>query len=216
MPGKGKTTQGKQTRKANDVRDEKFADLIAKGVQPSEAYVKAGFRKTKNVSVLANHKLNSVTLTPLLEQRKAYFRSIADVEAAQIIGAQQEIAFASIEDALDNNGNLDFVKAKANGSVKLIKRISRQATKYGESVSVEFYSRTDALSQLADMLGLKQMPKTNLADAELVKLRNAIEAWAKKKGTTYETEVRLYLDNFSETVKPEIKDKLVSELGTVG
>ncbi|MBX3288361.1 MAG: terminase small subunit [Acidobacteria bacterium] len=149
-------------------RDEKFVDLVAKGTSPTEAYKKAGFKDTKNARINASQKLANPNTQALLEQRKEFYRSIADVEAAQIIGAQQEIAFGSIEDALDDTGRLDFEKAKKNGSVRLIKKISRQHTQHGENVVVEFYSRTDALNQLADMLGLKQQPRQNEADLKRI------------------------------------------------
>lgn len=193
-------------------RDDKFVDLVAKGKAPSEAYVEAGFNKTKNASVLANRKLKQGKIQTLLDKRKAHFRSIADVEALDIIGAQAEIAFGSIEDALDNRGILDFAKAKKNGSAKLIKKISRSQTQYGESVVVEFYSRTDALGQLSDILGLKQAPKQNEADRALLDLKSKIDTRAKEKGVSYTEELQYVMQNHSEAILPEIAQRLTSEL----
>ena len=136
-------------------------DLVAKGETATDAYKRSGHKATKSAGIQASQKLNTPIIQEALEKRRAYFRSIADVDAKDIIGAQAEIAFASIEDAMDDEGVLDFAKAKENGSAKLIKKISRQQTKYGETVAVEFYSRTDALAQLADILGIKQKPREN-------------------------------------------------------
>lgn len=199
-------------QKKSPGRDDKFVDLVAKGKAPSEAYVEAGFNKTKNVSVNANQKLKQPKIQSLLEQRKAHFRSIADVEALDIIGAQAEIAFASIEDALDDQGILDFVKAKQNGSAKLIKKISRSQTQYGESIAVEFYSRTDALGQLTDILGLKQQPKANEADIELDRLRSIMMAWAKESDTPIEQIYQFVRERYGTVLPKNVTQQLVSDL----
>jgi hypothetical protein len=174
-------------------KEQKFVDLVAKGVGHRDAAIKAGY-SARSAHTLAARLLNKVVICDALEKRREYFRSIANVEAKDIIGAQAEMAFASIEDALDDAGHLDFAKAKANGSAKLIKKISRQQTKYGETVAVEFYSRSDALGQLTDILGLKQMPKSNEADNEAIAKKivaqlvdsgkfkpEEAEAWAKER-----------------------------------
>jgi len=139
-------------------RDERFVDLVAKGVSPTDAYKAAGFTThAGSASAGANRKLKDDKLASLLEQRKAHFRAIADVDAIHIMGAWQEIAFSSIEDAFDDNGNFDFAKAKETGAIRNIKKISKQHTQNGESISVEFYGRDQALSQLTEILGLKHL-----------------------------------------------------------
>lgn len=148
-------------------KEEKFVDFVAKGCGHAEAAEKAGYSK-RSAGTLASRLLNNPEVKDAIQARREYFRSIADVDAKDIIGAQVEIAFASIEDALDDKGNLDFAKAKKNGSAKLIKKISRSDTKYGENVSVEFYSRADALGHLSEILGLKQMPRENATTLERV------------------------------------------------
>lgn len=148
-------------------KERKFVDLVAKGVGHEKAATQAGY-SARSSHTLASRLLQKVEIQDALEKRREYFRSIADVEAKDIIGAQVEIAFASIEDALDDDGRLDFKKAKENGSAKLIKKLSRQQTKHGETIAVEFYSRTDALGQLSDILGLKQMPRENAVTLERV------------------------------------------------
>ena len=159
------------------VKEQKFVDLVAKGTGKAEAAKQAGY-STRNAAVLASELQKKPNIVTALEERRAFFRSIADVEAKDIIGAQAEIAFATIEDALDDDGRLDFKKAKENGSTKLIKKISRQQTKYGETVAVEFYSRSDALGQLTDILGLKQNPREN-ADT-LAKVLRSYSFWCER------------------------------------
>lgn len=143
-----------------NAKQQKFVDAVSNGVGHRDAALAAGY-SAKSAHALASRLLNNVKVRTALEERQEYYRSIANVESAEVIGAYKEMALASIEDALTDAGELDFVKAKLNGSAKLIKKISRQQTKYGETVAVEFYSRTDALNQLSDILGLKQMPRAN-------------------------------------------------------
>lgn len=211
MPTKKPIDKAKSAKKPKlTTQDEQFVDKVAKGVAASRAYVEVGHKSTKNNRKSAGDKLRKPHIQQALEERKAYFRSIADVEAKDIIGAQQEIAFASIEDALDESGRLDFNKARENGSAKLIKKIARQQTQYGENVTVEFYSRTDALSQLADMLGLKQAPRQNEAD-----LKKTVDA------------LREYLERFPDADREQAidvfskgrnvpREAIASQLGTIG
>jgi hypothetical protein len=105
------------------------------------------------------------------------------------------MAFASIEDSMDENGALDFAKAKKNGSAKLIKKITTQHTKNGTNTIVEFYPRTEALSQLSDILGIKQLPKTNDKDRE---------AWASEIAAKI-------AERTGATVSPELAQRLLSE-----
>jgi hypothetical protein len=49
-------------------------------------------------------------------------------------------------------------------------------------------------------------------DPQLAQLKQMITARAGSKGTSYEAELRLYLDNYADTVVPAIKEKLISEL----
>lgn len=163
-------------RKLNH-KEQKFVDAVAKGVGHEQAAIYAGY-SPKSARTLAARLLQNVAISIALEKRREYFRSIANVEAADIIGAQVEIAFATIEDAHDENGRFDYQKAVKTGAAKLIRKISRQYTKFGETVAVEFYSRTDALGQLTDILGLKQMPKEN---AETVaKVLSSFNLWLEK------------------------------------
>lgn len=215
-PGTKSTTKPRTAKAAAErkptPRDERFVDLVAKGMPATEAYKKAGFKATKNANTNAAQKLAKPSTQSLLEKRKAFYRSIADVEAAQIIGAQQEIAFASIEDALDDTGRLDFKKAKKNGSVRLIKKISRQHTQHGENVVVEFYSRTDALNQLADMLGLKQQPKPNTD--ETAQFMQLIKQQAEATGRSVAEEAAIALEvlgqaNYPAHLRKQIEQELI-------
>lgn len=158
-----------------------FVDAVSLGKSHRDAAVEAGY-SLKSASVIASKLLNLGKVQTALQERQEYYRSISDVQPEEVIGAHKEMAFASIEDALDDNGRLDFAKAKANGSAKLIKKISRQQTKYGETVAVEFYSRTEALGQLTDILGLKQAPRDNSVSIESA--LKAFNIWSDKNPST--------------------------------
>jgi len=142
-------------------KEAKFVDIVAKGsTSKLQAAIQAGY-SPKTAHVTAYETLSKPRIQEALKERQFYYRSIAEVDAKDIIGAYQEMAFASIEDALDENGGLDFEKAKANGSAKLIKKITKQHTQNGVNTIVEFYPRTEALGQLTDILGIKQLPREN-------------------------------------------------------
>src|SRR6185369_3149383 len=87
-------------------KEQKFVDLVASGMNKAEAARKAGYAP-KNAAVIASEALRKLNVSMALEERREYFRSIASIEAKDIIGAHVEIALTSIEEALDDDGRLD-------------------------------------------------------------------------------------------------------------
>lgn len=174
-----------------NVKQQKFVDAISKGMGHRDAAIHAGY-SPNSAAELASRLLNLVKIRTALQERQEYYRSISDVQPDEVIGAYKEMAFASIEESLDDRGYLDFQKAKANGSAKLIKKISRAQTQYGETVSVEFYPRTDALGQLTDILGLKQAPRTNAHDIDVIAREVAdrliAKGWSESEAKAYVAE----------------------------
>lgn len=189
-------------------KEEVFVEAIANPAVSSntQAALLAGYSEN-TACAIANENLNKPYIQTAIEKRKAEYRALADVEAKDIIGAQQEIAFASIEDALDDDGYINFPKAKQNGAAKLIKKISRTPNKYGEAVTVEFYSRSDALNQLADILGIKQMPKEN-ENSHWVRAAQTLIS----KGSAKDIQEAIQLLKEAEfQITPEIETALISE-----
>lgn len=177
MPAK---KEQKGRRSLND-RDMRFVDGIAKGKSQAQAYRDAGFEADHTARTNAVTKVRSPAIQEAIAARRAEFRAMADVEAKEIIGAHTDIAFSSIEDLLDENGNLDLEKARENGSIRLIRKLTRQVTKNGANFSFELYSRTDALNQLTEILGLKQMPRENAES--MTKVMNSYNLWLEKNPT---------------------------------
>lgn len=175
-------------------KEQKFVDGVAKGLGYGVAAVAAGY-SMRSARTLAARLLKKVHINEALDKRREYFRSIADVEVKDIIGAQAEMAFASIEDALDENGYLDFAKAKLNGSAKLIRKISRVHTKYGETVAVEFYSRADALDKLSNILGLYQQARPNTETIE--KAITAYREWIQDNPNASAEESQVWMQRFA-------------------
>lgn len=215
MAGRQKKENGSEAIKTPKLtkRQEKF---VAAAADPNvksytEAAKIAGY-SPKTAGAIAGENLQKPEIFEAIEKRKKILAELAQVTDQHIFGATAEIAFSSIEDALDDSGYLDIAKAKKNGSISLIKKITRNPTKYGETVAIEFYPKDAALARIGEYLGMKQQDRSNEADANLIKIRTAIEARAKDRGVTFNEELQLYLELVGSTIVPEIKDKLASEL----
>lgn len=150
-------------------RQSKFVDAMVDPQTKSqtEAAKKAGYAKNR-LRQTAHETVTKSYIQEAIKNRKAKLAQLAEVTEKEVMGATVEIAFASIEDALDDDGNLDFAKAKENGSVSLIKKITRNPTKYGETVSVEFYPKDAAQTRLGEYLGMKTQDKKNPQDIEAI------------------------------------------------
>lgn len=192
-------------------RQQKFVEAVAdpKVKSNTEAAKRAGYSK-RTAAQIAEENLRKPEIFEAIEKRKAKLAELAQVSVVQVLGATAEIAFASIEDALDDRGYIDIPKAKQNGSISLIKKITRNPTKYGEAVAIEFYPKDAAQARLGEYLGMKQQDRINEIDTQLTQIRNAIEIRAKERGVDFHEELKVYLE-YSPDV-PEIKEKLANEL----
>lgn len=200
------------TKRKLTKRQQKFVETASDPNIKSntEAARRAGYSKhTAREAAVEN--LAKPHIFEAIEKRKAKLAELAQVTQLQILGATAEIAFASIEDALDDNGHLDIAKAKKNGSISLIKKITRNPNKYGETVAIEFYPKDAAQARLAEYLGMKQQDRINEADDDASRLRHLIEVRANEKGIPVEEEFKSWLEHYSTGVRPEIREKIVNE-----
>jgi len=175
-------------------RQDKFVDAIISPETKSqtEAALKANY-SPNTAKVIASENLTKPYIVEEIQKRKERLARLAEVHEKEVMGATVEIAFASIEDALDDDGNLDFAKAKANGSVSLIKKITRNPTKYGETVAVEFYPKDQAQARLGEYLGMKTKDKENPVD-----VITKIEQDAAERGKTVAEHVEDLAKGFRE------------------
>lgn len=141
-------------------KQEKFADGIADNLPVNAAAINAGYSKN-TAHVDAYQYLEKPSIKARIEERKAECAKLAQVTREQIIGATVLRAFATIDDALDENGFLDIEKARETGAIHLIKKISKTHTQHGVNTAVEFYSNESAQDKLANYLGLEKAPQTN-------------------------------------------------------
>jgi hypothetical protein len=208
---KKKPAEGQETPKLTK-RQEQFVVAAADPHVKSntEAAKIAGY-SPKTASSIAEENLRKPEIFGAIEKRKRMLAELAQVTDQHIFGATAEIAFASIEDALDDSGHLDIAKAKRNGSISLIKKITRNPTKYGETVAIEFYPKDAAQARLGEYLGMKQQERANDSDVKLTLVKNAIESRAKERGVSFQDELKVYIE-LSPMIAPDLKEKLASEL----
>lgn len=151
-------------------RQEKFVDKMIDPeiTSPKRAAIEAGY-SPDSAAVIASENLNKPYILEAIEKRKADAALFANVTGEQVIGATAQRAYATIDDAFDENGNFSIVKARETGAVHLIKKLTKTRTKYGENIAVEFYSNESAQDRLGQYLGLEKLPDLNpntVKDAE--------------------------------------------------
>lgn len=212
--GKEKKTDKPKPKPAKRLPTEpqqKFIDNVVAGKNHTDAYADA-FPKSARSSAGSNaaRLMKDDTISREITRRKEKAARNANITAAQVMGATAMIAFADIRDAHDADGYFDYKKAVKTGAVALIKKMTRKTTQFGEDVSVEFYSKKDALDRLGDYLGMRVAVAAPSDD--LAKLKQAIEMAADRAGTTYNAELGYFLENFAGLYKPEIVQKLTSEM----
>ncbi len=165
-----------EKKKVLTTRQERFIKEMASPniKSATEAAIKAGY-SAENARIIASENLTKLNITAEIEKRKKQLAALAGVDKAQIIGAAARSAFASIDDALDESGHFDIDKARRTGAIHLVKKLTRVHTRYGENVSVEFYSASEARQELADYFGVKQQPREN--EQKLANTVRAVVDW---------------------------------------
>ena len=206
-----KTASKSGVKKKLKPAQEKFIENVAKGMNQTDAYQDA-YPKAKRSTARNNaaRLLANASISDAVKTRKEEAALHANVTNAQVLGATAKIAFASIEDAHDEQGYFDYQKAVKSGAVEIIKSISRTPNKYGEAIKVEFYSKQGALDRIGDYLGMRQKERDNETDKEIAGLVQDLHRLAEKNGTTFEEEKAVFLEDTR--LKPEIRQQLATEI----
>lgn len=112
--------------------------------------------------------LQQRNIVDAIENRKRLAAEFCNITPEQIIGATALRAFATIDDAFDENGNFDIKKARKTGAIHLIKKLEKTPVGF----KVEFYSNESAQEKLGNYLGLDKAPEAN---NDVASLKLAIE-----------------------------------------
>lgn len=184
-----------KTKKPLTKRQQKFVKEYTKPDTKSatQAALAAGY-SPKSAAESASENLKNSYIFEQIEMRKRRAERLAKVTPEQVLGATAAIAFSSIEDALDKNGYFDFTRAQETGAVEMIKKINRNPTKYGEAVSVEFYSKSEALAKLGNYIGVEKFAPA-VQTEELERFVTITRTVAEKNGLTVEETLRLAVKN---------------------
>lgn len=140
----------------------KFIELMSQGdaVSGTQAAKDAGYAPG-SAHVQASRLLANDNIRQEINTRKAIVAEHCQIKAETIIGDAVLQAMSTIKDVVDENGHFDMGKACESGGIHQIKELTFTQTKFGENVRVVMYSRSEARRELADYLGIKQMPREN-------------------------------------------------------
>lgn len=168
-----------QATKTTSPATEKFVDLMAMGTPVDPQMLRAvADELTGNCTPgkeMPSHGLayrQAKRLQTLIQERKRLAAQFHNVTPEDVIGATVMRAFASIDDAFDDDGNFDIQKARESGAIHLIKKLEK--TRFG--FKVEFYDAAAAQDKLGNYLGLERAPQQEAQDT--TSLKSGIEVVA--------------------------------------
>ena len=143
-----------------------------------------GFPNIDHIKAFAKNR----RLQSKIEERKQLALQFANVTPEMVLGATAMRAFASIDEAFDENGQFDMKLARASGAIHLVKKL--ETTQYG--IKAEFYSNETAQQQLANYMGMEFQPREN-NDAPSLKaaVEAAAKAMAQEMGVEVTHEIRV-------------------------
>lgn len=187
-------------------RETTFVENVAAGENQTKAVVKAGYSK-KSAKVIGSQLASKTIVQDAIRERKNRAFDANHISAEMVIGALNEIAFAPFDLLFNDDGTADLAAAKRYGLTHLIKKLKLTQTPFGQKAEVEFYSRLEALKELAD-LGQIRIPQQELENERIrSNFEYAVRVFAGNHGADVETERRKFLAHY-ERHNPEYFDTL--------
>jgi phage terminase small subunit len=172
------------------LKQEKFIEGVVQHGNAAKAARDAGY-SPKTAKVIASENLTKPNVREHIERRKVAAMASAHIHTDVIVGSLVDIAMATLDDVLDSKGRFDIKKARANGSIHAVKRIT--PTQHG--VSVEMYSRLDAIAQARDNFGMKQEPRANTyEETRRMEVEKEIDKISESEGCDRPTAARMLRD----------------------
>jgi hypothetical protein len=182
-----------KVKKKSKPRDQFIENMANPDVKnQTEAYQDAYGCDEATARVNASRLLANANILESINNRKKEVAKHAKVTPEQVIGATALRAFATIDDAFDDDGNFSMKKARETGAVHLIKKITRARNKFGVTVSVEFYSNETAQDKLGNYLGLEKAPQAN--SPEIDAARALLDSLVNEKGYTRNKAIKVVLE----------------------
>lgn len=148
-----------------------FVSALAKGLNQTQAYQKAypnvGYNTARTCSsqLFANPNISE-------EVKRRIHRALQhnNVTPEEVIGHAARQMRTSMEDIVDENGNVNLEKAKENGAIDYIKKLkkTRNVTENGtyETVEVELLNSETARKELANYIGIERLPDINIVQIQ--------------------------------------------------
>jgi phage terminase small subunit len=158
------------------VKRERFIEGFVASGNATKAARDAGYRSpnVEGARLLAN-----ASIRERVEARRRELIRAAEVDTQEIIGTLVSQMRADITDLLDEDGEIDFVAARAANVSHLIKEytVKRTASEAGESVTrtVKLHDSQVAAKALCEVFGLRQEPRPN-RETEASKRRETEES----------------------------------------
>lgn len=160
-------------------RERKFINARADGLSLLAAWAGSGgdlYQGWQKDAGALERRLRSDVVQVRVGGRTVQMRGsmATEEQRSEILTRLYEMMQADIGDLLKEDGSLDLELAREAGQTRLIRKIEIKELKgkSGEietTTKLELYSAIEAARSLADILGLKQMPRQNDADRDAMR-----------------------------------------------
>jgi phage terminase small subunit len=175
MPPRKKDKQGKEIL---TVREQLFVEGVAQGKSLTQAALDAGYSPDSAQKIGTENQSKPVIQQAVQARIQGVIQADTD-EVLQLFASHLRGDVADFQELFLEDGRLDLQKAKALGISRLIKKLDYEpislmavgsedgeifVTRY--RCKVEFHDSQSAAKTLADIMGIKQQPRTNEHDEQ--------------------------------------------------
>jgi hypothetical protein len=187
MPKRRKDADGNEIL---TVREQLFVEHVAQGKSLTQSALAAGY-SPKYAAEIGKQNYQKLPVYTAVQRRVQTTIGADTDEVLALLACHLRADVADFEDLVQEDGRLDLKTARERGVSRLIKKldyepVALQASEDGAPVTryrckVELHDSQAAARTLADIFGIKQMPRENDRDREL-RVELAEKAIAALKG----------------------------------
>lgn len=151
-----------------------YAEARLKGKSKRQAAIAAGFSE-ESAQEMGKRLSRNVQVRRIVQERISEVKADTN-EVLSLLALHLRADVADVAECIDERGQLDLKKARERGVSRLVKKIKCKAIarrdpasgvlEYDYLTEYEFHDSQSAARTLADILGIKQLPRENQHDAE--------------------------------------------------
>ena len=146
-------------------KEEKFCYEYLIDLNATKSAIRAGY-SVKSARFIGYQNLTKLHIQSRIKENQSNLAKAAGITALRIVMELKKIAFLNTGDLRLDWKTLKDWESLTDDQKSCIQEITTTPGKYGDSISVKFYNKQEALKALANILGIKAPVRTEVTSKD--------------------------------------------------